>query len=77
MNEKKAAIARVEQKMADQLTKLQQQLQKTKENCREEIVVLETELTKQLAEEREKSEQLREALSATKKANSNNCTCTS
>lgn len=77
MNEKKAAIARVEQKMVDQLTKLQQQLQKTKENCREEIVVLETELTKQLAEEREKSEQLREALSATKKANSNNCTCTS
>ena len=61
--EKKASVLRVEQKMADQLAKLQQQVQKV----REEMVAMETEMTKQLSEEREKSGQLREALAVTKK----------
>ena len=69
LSEKKAAVSRFEQKMADNSARLQQQLQKVKELSQEEIVAMETEVTKQLSEEREKSEQLREALIAVKKVN--------
>lgn len=60
-------MARVEQKMAEQVSKLHQQIQKVREQGREEMAALERETTKQLAEEREKSEHMRELLHATKK----------
>lgn len=53
--------------MNEQVTKLQQQLQKVKEKSREEVVAMETEMTKQLVEERKKTEQLRGSLHATKR----------
>lgn len=53
--------------MAEQVTKLHQQLQKVREQGREEMAALDREMTRQLAEEREKAEHLRESLHTTKK----------
>ena len=64
-------MGRVEQKMSEQVSKLQQQLQKVREQGREEMASLEREMAKQVAEERDKSEHLRESLLATKKV----CNC--
>ena len=60
-------MGRVEQKMAEQVAKLQQQLQKVRELGREEVASTEREMNRQLAEERDKSEHLREVLHGTKK----------
>lgn len=53
--------------MAEQVAKLQQQLQKVREQGREEMASLEREMNRQLVEEREKSEHLRELLHGAKK----------
>lgn len=68
--EKKTAVGRVEHRMNEQVAKLQQQLLKAKEQNKEEMVALETEMSKQLAEEKEKNDQLRESLRSTKKVKS-------
>ena len=60
-------MGRVEQKMAEQVTKLQQQLHKVREQGREEATSLEREMNRQVVEEREKSEHLRELLHAARK----------
>ena len=65
-------MGRVEQKMAEQVTKLQQQLQKVREQGREEVASMEREMNRQLAEERDKSEHLREVLHGTKKVSTLN-----
>ena len=74
--EKRTAVARVEQKLGEQVSKLQQQLQKVREQGREEVASLEREMTKQVAEEREKSEHLRELLHSTKKVYMVHCRVT-
>ena len=60
-------MGRVDQKMAEQVAKLQQQLQKVREQGREEMASLEREMNRQLVEERDKSEHLQELLHAAKK----------
>jgi hypothetical protein len=65
--EKRSAVGRVEQKMAEQVAKLHQQLHKVREQGREEAASLEREMNRQLAEEREKSEHMRELLHGAKK----------
>ena len=70
LSEKKAAVARMEQKMNEQVAKLQQQLHKARQQSREETVALEKDMSKQLAEEREKTEQLRKSLHSTVKVRS-------
>ena len=67
LSEKKTAVTRVEHRIAEQAAKFQQQLVKVREQSREEVATLEEEMTRQLADEREKSEQLRESLSVAKK----------
>ena len=66
-SEKRTAVGRVEQKMAEQMAKLQQQVHKVREQGREDVATLEREMNKQMTEEREKSDHLRELLHEAKK----------
>ena len=69
--EKKGALARLEAKMADQVSRLQLQIGKMKEQDSRELTVLRDELESQLADERERTNQLREALTTCRKVKKN------
>lgn len=65
--EKKAALTRMEAKMVDQVSRLQQQIQKMKEQSSRDLDTTRRVLESQLTEERERANQLRETLATCKR----------
>lgn len=66
-DEKKAAVVRLEAKIADQVSRHQAQLQKMREQYSREVATVKGELEGQLTDEKERTNQLRESLASCRK----------